>query len=51
MEDAREKIEKWLRGYNEWRSHSLLDIFIPIQYLEEHNAPESRIFPILAGTV
>lgn len=51
LEDAREKIETWRRDYNEWRPHSSLDNRTPAQYLEELNAPESRNFPILAGTV
>jgi putative transposase len=51
LEDAKEKIESWRQDYNDCRPHSSLDNLTPSQYLEEYNAPESRNFPILAGTV
>jgi putative transposase len=51
LEDAREKIEEWRREYNEWRPHSSLDNLTPSQYLEEQDAREGRISPILAGKV
>jgi putative transposase len=51
LEDAREKIEEWRRDYNEWRPHSSLDNLTPSQYLEEQDAREGGISPILACTV
>ena len=51
LQDAREKIEEWRRDYNEWRPHSSLDNLTPSQYLEEQDAREGGISPILACTV
>ena len=34
MEDAREKIEKWRRDYNEFRPHSSLGDLTPRQFVD-----------------
>jgi putative transposase len=52
MEDAREKIEKWRRDYNEFRPHSSLGDLTPRQYFDKFkNSLQSQRTSFLAGPV
>lgn len=52
MEDAREKIEKWRRDYNEFRPHSSLEDLTPRQFADKYkNSLRSQKTPFLAGPV
>jgi putative transposase len=52
MEDAREKIEKWRRDYNEFRPHSSLGDLTPRQFVDKYkNSIRSQKTPFLAGPV
>jgi transposase InsO family protein len=48
IEDAKEKIEKWRRDYNEFRPHSSLGDLTPRQFAEQC---ESQKTIFMAGTV
>jgi len=52
MEDAREKIEKWRRDYNEFRPHSSLGDLTPQQFVDKYKGRlRSQKTPFLAGSV
>ncbi len=51
MEDAREKIEKWRRDYNEFRPHSSLGDLTPQQFIDNLGNIQSQKTPFLAGPV
>jgi putative transposase len=52
MEDAREKIEKWRRDYNEFRPHSSLGDLTPRQFADKYEVSlRSQKTPFLAGPV
>ena len=52
MEDAREKIEKWRRDYNEFRPHSSLEDLTPRQFADKYKSSlRSQKTPFLAGSV
>jgi putative transposase len=51
LKHARDFINDWRKDYNEWRPHRSLDNLTPSQYLEEQDAQEGRISPILACAV
>jgi len=52
MEDAREKIEKWRRDYNEFRPHSSLGDLTPRQFVDKYKSSlRSQKTPFLAGPV
>jgi len=52
MEDAREKIEKWRRDYNEFRPHSSLEDLTPRQFADKYlDSIRSEKSPLLAGSV
>ena len=36
LEDAREKLERWRKDYNEFRPHSALDYLSPVEYAKKH---------------
>jgi putative transposase len=52
MDDAREKIDKWRRDYNEFRPHSSLGDLTPRQFVDKYkNRTRSQKTPFLAGSV
>ena len=52
MEDAREKIERWRKDYNEFRPHSSLGDLKPQQFLDKFSTRiKDQKTPLLAGPV
>jgi putative transposase len=52
MEDARDKIEKWRRDYNEFRPHSALGDLTPKEFIDNfRKSMQSQKTPFLAGPV
>jgi len=52
MEDAREKIEKWRRDYNEFRPHSALADLTPHEFIDNfRKSMQSQKTSFLAGSV
>ena len=52
MEDAREKIEKWRKDYNEFRPHSSLGDLTPRQFVDKFSTRiKGQKNLLLAGTV
>ena len=52
MEDAREKIEKWRKDYNEFRPHSSLGDLTPRQFVDKFSSRiQGQKTPLLAGPV
>jgi transposase InsO family protein len=52
MEDAREKIKKWRRDYNEFRPHSSLEDLMPRQFADKFTRRiQSQKTTLLAGPV
>jgi putative transposase len=52
MEDAREKIEKWRRDYNEFRPHSALGDLNPHEFIDNfRKSMQSQKTSFLAGPV
>jgi putative transposase len=52
MDDAREKIEKWRKDYNEFRPHSSLGDLTPRQFVDKFSARiKGQKTTLLAGPV
>jgi hypothetical protein len=52
MEDAREKIEKWRRDYNEFRPHSTLGDLTPHEFIDNfRKSMKSQKNSFMAGPV